>query len=191
MSADPGDQPHHPPAAKLSSTPPPPPSSAQTTAPAVSVAAAPADHAPDATTAHELRRHADATTALPSTVHSSSLQATPSSQTIPASSTNPTTNLPPIGPTTTTPTGIHVAQPSTYLGTYVRPRSALAERPMTPSSLLAGKASAIEPPLSLVDREQIEGLVSDTSSSLISWCKGIGHELCPYETYSAYPEHSN
>jgi hypothetical protein len=49
--------------------------------------------------------------------------------------------------------GIQVVpvQPSTFLGSYVRPRG--SSRPMTP-------ASQVPKPLSLVDKEQIEGLVS-------------------------------
>jgi hypothetical protein len=136
MSAGSGDQPQPPPAesqpaqaspAKESASPPPP--------------SAGPHHVAQATTAHEPRRHADAPAS--SSSHSSAA----------------TTGVPSIGASATQavpPQGIHVVQPSTYLGTYVRPRG-LAERPMTPSSLLA---AAEPPPLSLVDREQIEGLVS-------------------------------
>ncbi|KAF2418464.1 CBS-domain-containing protein [Tothia fuscella] len=52
-------------------------------------------------------------------------------------------------------TGIQVVQPSTFLGSYVRPRAIVTEGPMTPAT-----ATQTTPPrpLSLVDREQIEGL---------------------------------
>jgi hypothetical protein len=134
MSAGPGDQPQQPPAESQpaqappakESTSPPPPSSA-------------GQHAD---TDHEPRRHADA----PASSSSQSSAATTGLPSIGASATQPAAP----------PQGIHVVQPSTYLGTYVRPRG-LAERPMTPSTMLA---AAEPPPLSLVDREQIEGLVS-------------------------------
>jgi hypothetical protein len=136
MSAGPDDQPQAPPAsaaapaAKDPASPPPPHQ---------------VPRAPDAnanTSAHELQSHADATASL--STHSSSA----------------TTGLPFIGSTAVPAPAIHAApihvvQPSTYLGTYVRPRG-LAERPMTPSTLVPVQAP---PPLSLVDREQIEGLV--------------------------------
>ena len=61
--------------------------------------------------------------------------------------------------TTAATAGIQVVQPSTYLGTYVRPRG--QSRPMTPQAK----------PLTLVDREQIEALVS---AHCMSEPKGLG-----------------